>query len=280
MKTIWAVLFLSAVGVLTAVPALAQDKQQCITASENAQKLRDQHKLSQAREQFLVCARDACPAAVKQDCTEQAQKIADKMPSIVVRAKGKSGDLVNVTVSMDDKIITAKLDGSAVQVEPGIHKLKLEAPGETSIEQQVVIAEGEQNRVLDFSFGAAGSVKDSNPPPDDTRPTKRGFPIVPTIVAGVGVVAFGMFATFGLLGRSEFSDAEKTCKPTCPNDKVDSIRTKLIVADVSLTVGITAVVGATVLYILHFSGGSGEAKATVGASPMPGGAFGSFGYKF
>lgn len=275
MKTVWAALFLS----LVSAPALAQDKQQCITASETAQKLRDQHKLSQAREQFLVCARDACPPVIKQDCTEQAQKIADKMPSIVVRAKGKSGDLVNVTVSMDDKIITAKLDGAAVQVEPGIHKIKLEAPGEASIEQQVVIAEGEQNRVLDFSFGGP-SVKDSNPPPDDTRPTKRGFPIVPTIVAGVGVAAFGMFATFGLIGRSEFSDAEKTCKPTCGNDKVDSIRTKLIVADVSLAVGATAVVGATVLYILHFSGGSGEAKATVGASPIPGGAFGSFGYKF
>jgi hypothetical protein len=268
----------AALVLLVAAPAWAQDKQQCISASESAQKLRDQHKLSQAREQFLVCARDACPPAIKQDCTEQAQKIADKMPSIVVRAKGKSGaDLVDATVSLDGTVVAAELDGSAVKVEPGVHMLKLEAPGETMIEKQIVVAEGEQNRVLDFSFGGDVGGGGGAPAP------KRAFPIVATIVAGGAVVAFGMFATFGLIGRSEFSDAKSStgCAPNCSDDKVSSIRTKLIVADVSLGIGIAAAVGATVLYIVHFSGGSAEpAKAQVGAAPMPGGAYGSFQYAF
>jgi hypothetical protein len=265
--------------VLVSQSAVAQDKQECITASENAQRLRDQHKLSKAREQFLVCARDICPPAIKQDCTEQATKLAEKMPSIVVRAKSKAvANAIDVTVSLDGSVITQKLDGTPVQIDPGVHMLKLEAAGETPIEKQVVIAEGEQNRVLDFSFGGASEGGGSPAPAH-----KRGFPIVPTIVAGVGVVAFGMFATFGLMGTGEFNDAKKGCAPNCTNSMVDPIRTKLIVADVSLAIGIASAIGATVLYILHFSGGSSE-KATAlrsfGAAPIPGGAYGSFGYKF
>ena len=73
---------------LLAATASAQTKEECIAASENAQKLRDQHKLNGARQQFLTCAREACPDAIRQDCTEQVQKTADRIPTIAAVTAG------------------------------------------------------------------------------------------------------------------------------------------------------------------------------------------------
>ena len=67
--------------------ALADTKAECVAASEKAQQLRDDRKLIEARDQFLACARDACPAAVKKDCADQIADVNKRTPSVVVRQR-------------------------------------------------------------------------------------------------------------------------------------------------------------------------------------------------
>ena len=91
--------------------AFADDKLDCISASEGAQKQREDRHLTKAREQFLVCSRDVCPGAVRKDCIEAMSDIDKRMPSVVVRAKdGKGVDLVTVSVTIDGKLAADTLE--------------------------------------------------------------------------------------------------------------------------------------------------------------------------
>jgi hypothetical protein len=65
----------------------------------------------------------------------------------------------------------------------------------------------------------------------------------------VGVVGLGLFATFGILGTNQKSDLEDTCAPNCSEEDVNSVRAKLIAADVSLGVGVVAIGVATILFL-------------------------------
>ena len=246
-------LFFAAV-LMVAAPARAQTKDECIAASENAQRFRDQHKPIEARAQFIVCARATCPDAIKSDCTDQVQKIADKIPTVVVRAKRSGSDVVDATLTIDGAVAASRLDGTPITLDPGVHDMRVDASGAAPIERKVVVVEGEHDRVFDFVLGVPAVVVDT--------PHKH-FPVGAAIFTGLTVAAFGVFAPFAILGANDFDAAKKTCAPTCPDATVDPIRTKLLVADISLGVGIAAGVTAIVLYIAHFAGGSTPSRAAM-----------------
>jgi hypothetical protein len=71
------------------------------------------------------------------------------------------------------------------------------------------------------------------------------------LIGGVGLAGFGGFAVFGLTGLSEKRDLADTCAPSgsCAAGDVSSARTRLIIADVSLGVGVVAVGIATYLFL-------------------------------
>ena len=238
--------------VLVATNAFAETKDECIAASENAQKLRDQHKLTSAREQFLACARGACPDAVRQDCTDQAQKVADLLPTVIVRVKQAGGDIVDATVSIDGAVATQRLDGTPVAIDPGVHVVRVEAPRQAPLEHKVVVLEGEHGRVLDFSMPSTIP---------STPASHRGFPVVATVFTGLAIAAFGVFGTFAVLGANDFDAARHTCSPTCSDATVDPIRTKLLVADIGLGAGIATGLTAIILYIAHYASGSPPSRA-------------------
>ena len=68
----------------------------------------------------------------------------------------------------------------------------------------------------------------------------------------MAAVGIGSFAIFGISGKSDVDDLQK-CKPNCEEDKVDSARTKLIIADISLGVGVIAAAVSAYLFITHKS---------------------------
>lgn len=236
--------------VAVATNAVAETKDECIAASEQAQKLRDQHKLTSAREQFLACARGACPDAVRQDCTDQAQKVAELLPTVIVRVKQAGGDIVDATVSIDGAVATQRLDGTPVAIDPGVHVVRVDAPGHAPLEHKVVVLEGEHGRVLDFSMA-----------PTASSTSRRGFPVAATVFTGLAVVAFGVFGTFAVLGANDFDAARRTCSPTCSDATVDPIRTKLLAADIGLGAGIATGITAIILFVAHYASGSAPSRA-------------------
>ena len=70
MRTLLVVPFaLAAIMAAPAVRAADPSVTECLAATENALKLRSNHKLRRAREQLLICGATTCPAMVRADCT-------------------------------------------------------------------------------------------------------------------------------------------------------------------------------------------------------------------
>ncbi len=240
---------------LVAGTARADERETCATAADQAQQSRDDGKYRRAREQMIVCARDVCPGPIKRDCLEWLRQLDELAPTVVFAAKEGDKDLTDVKVSMDGTQVADHLDGKPVPVDLGKHTFKFDHGGQTQV-SEVVIGAGQKGRNISVTFGGAA------PPPgggggggggSDSGGDKGGGggSLVPAfIVGGIGVVALGSFAFFGLKGKSEVDDLQG-CKPHCTQDQVDSARTKLIVADISLGVGVAAAVIATVLVVLR-----------------------------
>lgn len=278
--------------------ARADDREQCASAADQAQQLRDEGKYRRAREQLLVCARDVCPAPIKRDCLEWLTQVENTAPTVVFGAKEGAKDLSDVKVFVDGVAVTDRLDGKPIQMDLGKHTVKFEFQGQTK-EEDIIIGAGQKNRNVTMTFGApAAPVAPVTPPPGQA--SKEGSLVPAFIVGGIGVVALGSFAVFGLGGKSDVSDLEKSCKPNCPESDVDSARTKLIIADISLGVGIVALGVATYMILTrpkldadvktgHASNGPRPAlpKPATGVSSikldfgaLSGGAMGSVGARF
>jgi hypothetical protein len=275
--------------------ARADDREQCASAADQAQQLRDEGKYRRAREQLIICARDVCPAPIKRDCLEWLSQVESTAPTVVFGAKDGTKDLSDVKVFVDGAAVTDRLDGKPVQMDLGKHVVKFEYQGQTK-EEEVIIGAGQKNRNVTVTFGgaaAAGGAAPAGPATTDNRGS-----IAPALViGGVGVLALGSFALFGLGGKSDVSDLEKTCKPHCAESDVDKARTKLLIADISLGVGIVALGVATYLIVTRpkleadvKSASSaprfvsppkkGLSDVSVDFGAVSGGAVGSFGARF
>src|SRR5580700_677011 len=125
--------------------ASADDKDDCFNAAENAQKLKTDKKPSQARPALITCSRDVCPQQVRADCVKWLGEVDRDMSTVVVRARDANGhDVIDVKVFVDGELLLSKLQGTAVTVDPGPHKVRYEFPSGKTVEEDVLIAEGEK----------------------------------------------------------------------------------------------------------------------------------------
>jgi hypothetical protein len=265
--------------------ARADEVATCVKASEAAQSLRDEGKYKRAREQLLVCTRDACPSVVRKDCAGWLSEIDASMPSVVVSARDASGkDLVDVKVTLDGQPLTDKLDGKPVTIDPGKHALRYEATGSPAVEEEIVMHAGEKNRALNVRLGAPAGPAPSPASPSEASPRAdtggRVPPAVAFVLGGIGLVAIGSFAYFGLTGKNDVSDLRSTCAPACDQDKVDKARAKLIIADISLGVGIVALGVATYLLIANRPAASATVTTAIDVKAVPGGGVAQLGGRF
>jgi len=274
--------------------ARADDREQCASAADQAQQLRDEGKYRRAREQLILCARDVCPAPIKRDCLEWLSQVESTAPTVVFGAKDGTRDLSEVKVFVDGVAVTERLDGKPVQMDLGKHTVKFEYQGQTK-EEDVIIGAGQKNRNVTVTFTGAAAGAGPTGPTAPAPSEGGGGSLVPAIVVGgVGVLALGSFAFFGLGGKSDVSDLEKTCKPHCAQSDVDAAKTKLLIADISLGVGIVALGVATYLVItrpkIEPDIKTGHASAlpkkkafsdvSVDFGALSGGAMGSLGARF
>jgi hypothetical protein len=273
-----------AVAILQAVSlrdARADEKAQCIAASDQGQELRDNGNYRRARDAFAACARAACPALVRRDCAQWQAELEETWPSVIVSAKDERGDdLTDVRVFVDGEPLVAKLDGRPARVDPGEHKLRIEADGRPPVEQHLVVRAGEKNRVVEVHVApagdAAGQPEHAAPPrePGSGADAKRTSALV---FGGLALVAFGTEAYFGLSGMSDRNTLlSQPCAQTgtCSASTVDSIRTKFTVADIALGVGLASGALAVYLFLSSLpasSSGASTQGAHIDLAPLPGG---------
>jgi hypothetical protein len=271
-----------------------QQKTECAEAFNQGQKLLKSGQLRAANKRFVACSQPVCPDVLINDCIAAVEDINRRQPSVIFDAKDSRGvDVIDVKVTEKDAPISTALDGQAVILDPGIHDFHF-VYKDQAIDQRVVVREGDKLRHLPVVFDRvpppppSASVSRVAPPPSSGSPassfslpspeppTRELTPGVITFGA-IGVAAFAVAAYFDLKGRSDLSNLKSSCAPRCEPSKIDSVKTKLRVGDISLAVGVAALGGAALFYFT----GSGVStsppsdKISFGVSPTVGGAFGA-----
>lgn len=218
----------------------------CGKAYEESQVARSESRLRAAQTELRECVRPECPEFVRTDCARWLSEVESALPSIVVTATSNGAEVEDVEVEFDGEVLSTRLDGKAVQVDPGRHVLRFTRKGEDSVTLEVTIREGERSRRIPVNF------ERRPPPPDSTLPApaqvgpRYGF--LPHVLLGVGVAGLAGFTTFALIGNKDRRDLEATCAPRCDDAPVDAVHRKYVMADASLAVGVLALAASGYLF--------------------------------
>jgi hypothetical protein len=255
-------------------PALAADptKDECITDNENGQRLQKEGKLREAKEQLLVCIANSCPKLVRDDCADRLRAVDAAQPSIAFDAKDAAGAVVTaVTVTIDGAPLTDHLDGTALVVDPGEHKLAFQAAGMATLEKTIVVQAGEKNRHEPIVLSPAQPVAPPPPtqPPPAPPPAPTSSPPVPAYVAfGVGGAGLVVGVLFTGLWASAKSGGNSACvSQTCSSQTASMWESKQTTDSVLLAVGYgVAAIGAGVGAFLLLSQPKPPPPAAVGVS--------------
>ncbi|HEU4406333.1 MAG TPA: hypothetical protein VFS43_13795 [Polyangiaceae bacterium] len=264
----------------------------CADAHYEAQKARDEGKLLETRRRLVACSQEGCPRAVSRECAEWLVEVEKALPSLVLKAvDARGGDVFDVEASENGERIELRPDGKAFAVDPGPHVYRFEHGGQ-AVEERVLVREGEQRRALVVTFDRVNVPPPAPPPrapgPPPAAAPGRGRHLTAASVAlgGVGVAALGAFAFFGATGRSDYRRLRDDCGRSCAPGDVDDVRGKLLVADLSLGVGVVSLAAASVLWLTSADpappGAAGARRPGPGVAlvPAPGGAFASVGGAF
>jgi len=239
-------LVLFALGSLSLSEARAEDADganpataACVRAYEQAQEERQSDKLLEAREHLRGCAQEACPAFIRSDCNAWSHELQSEMPSVVFTARSAGRDLTDVGVSSGERVLASRIDGAAIELDPGEYDFRFTSPGMQPVTHHVRISRGERylQRVefVPSPKEPAAEHRAASLPP----PAQRSA-VLPAVFGGVAVLGLAGFAVFGTRGRSAESRLQTTCSPHCSEDQISSVRTQYAVADVSLGVGLAS----------------------------------------
>jgi hypothetical protein len=258
--------------------AFAQDKAACLDAASKAQKLRSAHSLVEARAQLRICSAAACPAAVQADCTGWLIDVESGLPTVVVSAKNRSGgDLFDVKVTVDGTPLEAKLNGEAVPMNPGPHAFHFEAADGSTLDQQVMVREGEKNQEVAVVLGAApapvtpppatASPEPPQPPESSSPPADTGagggppWKTIGWITGAAGIVGLGIGATFGAIALHDKSAADCNANDVCKPGTTSGIKSAALVSDVGWIAGGLLLATGAALVLFAPSGHEGAATA-------------------
>lgn len=223
----------------------------CVEAYERAQHLKKEDKLKEAREALVTCAQDACPAATRADCTPWLAEVERSLPTIVVTVNDAAGkDVVGAKIAIDGAPYTG-VEGAAIPVDPGPHKVRVDVKGVT-MEESVVARVGEKLRRVVITIKtpapAPAPAVETKPEAAPADPTSRSY-VLPITLTAVGVVGLAAAFGVGVAAKSESNDLRATCSPRCSDDQIGAVETKLLVSDIALGVGLASIAVAVYFWV-------------------------------
>jgi hypothetical protein len=238
-------------SMLTITRLAAADAQQCVTHNNDGVDLRAKHKLLAARQAYRECVADpGCPGVVRAECETALAELKTAIPTLLISVLDEQRhDVVAATLKVDGRPVA--LDGQPLELDPGPYELVASGPA-TSTTMQVVAVENEANRQVELMLKAlplsnsepgqgpdAGQESALAAPPQGPRSRVPSY-----VLGGVGAAAAASFAYFAISGHSQLSNQLEKCKPTCSRSDVRDVRTKYLLADVSLGVSVVALAAA------------------------------------
>jgi hypothetical protein len=243
------------VAVLFSRDASALDALACEAKYESAQELALAAKLLEARAAYRECLQDSCPALLRSDCLKRYEDVGVRVPSIILAARGAAGqDLVDVEIDLDGRRVASRVTGTALETNPGPHRVRFSRGGRAE-DFEIVVREGEKLRTI------VHELRDAPPQAASAAPS-AGARWPAYAAAGVGAVAFASFAFFGIRGVTDAQSLHEQCAPHCSQSAETNVHTELVVADISLGIGVVASAVALWLF-LRDDGAASAPKAAL-----------------
>ncbi len=259
-------------GLCGAAPAFA-DAKQCVAQNNDGAQKRDEHHLLAAREAYRACvAETECPEMVRAECDSAVADLKTAVPTLLVAVVDEQHhDLAGATLTLDGQPVA--LDGSPVEVDPGSHELDASL-GALSAKLQIMAIESDLNRRVEIVLQAPHTDAGRAVPAQNASaagPRRSNLPAY--VLAGVAVVGAASFGYFALSGHADMGPLDR-CKPYCTTDAVRSVRTKYLLADISLGVSIVALgsAGYWLLSTPKEAPKTGSGSFSVALAARPGGA--------
>jgi hypothetical protein len=254
------------------------EKAVCAQAFEQAQRFQRDTKYLAANQELLKCANPTCGDVLFHECSKMYSELQAAIPTVVFSARDAQSNMerTDVSVSMDGQEILQQIDGRPLSVDPGSHHFTFKSAGRDPVEQEHVIRAGEKFRQITAVFEApAPQQPASEPPVSEPGPSAppadsggRGVPAATYVLGGVGLVAFGAFGAFRLIGASDYNDLDETCGTDCDPADVDGVRQKYLISNIAAGVGAAALAGALVVYL---AAPSESTRTALHVTPNPGG---------
>jgi hypothetical protein len=232
----------------TASPAASKA---CVEAFERGQGERLDHNFSAAREDLLTCSQQSCPPRIVAECIQLLEVLRQETPNIGLRVTDGSGqELFDVEVTMDDRLLTSRLDGTVFDLNPGVHKIQISANGYEPLTTTFSVHPSERGRIINVELkrfsDAAAPPEPALPPapagpehsdtPDGGQSGSFRVPAATYLAGGVAVVALGGFGFFRATGASDYDRLIASCSPRCTDAQINPVRTKFVLSTVSLGV--------------------------------------------
>src|SRR5262245_35790322 len=269
--------------LLLAPPAAAKPPtpQSCSGAYRSALKLEQSGRLHEAQKELIVCGRASCGPFLHNQCTIRYTRIDAEMPSVVPSVTDESGaPMTDVQVHMDGQLLTSRIDGRSLPIAPGMHEFKFETEKGVIATQKVVILQGQRNRPIAVSLGSGGGeraeketrarvVKASsvNLEPRAEKQKADSEEAIPAeavsdtgtvgpkrsnltayLLLGTGAAGIVSYAVFTYWGRRDNNDLNSMCAPECDPANVDHVRNMYLTANISLGIGIPALLAGGYLW--------------------------------
>ena len=119
-------------------------------------------RLKEASELYALCARAACSEDMRRECAARRAQVEADTPSLVPLVTDDAGEpRILVEVRVDGVLVTSRLDGRALVVDPGKHELSFGTDSGVFATRQLMVVQGERNRAIHVVLHAAdeGGVK-------------------------------------------------------------------------------------------------------------------------
>jgi hypothetical protein len=250
----------------------------CMTAYTKAHERQQTGHLREARELFQSCAEPACGSYLQQECTTQVTQLDADIPSVVpVVSDGENAPRVDCEVKMDGEVLTSKLGGQALPVDPGVHEFTFSTDKGVFATEKLMIVQGQRNRPLSVSTRPPGAssaargtyerssidvvVPESPAPASSPR---RSPGVGPWIVGGAGLAGVGVGALLIYWGRTDNASLVSNCAGGgCSQAAVNHVSTMYVAGDVLAGAGLAAL-GVSAVWLLV-----GGPRANVEPLPPP-----------
>ena len=229
--------------------------QACERTYQRGVKLERANRLVEAHEALQTCATAVCGEFLHHQCAAGRDRIAADTPSIVPLVTDDAGTTItDVEVALDGEVVTSMIDGLAIHVDPGPHELTFKRNGALIGTQKVVAVQGRRNQPVAIQLHTPKPVPalaEPQPAPPKVPEAalselpapatpKRGSYLGSYVLLGTGVAALAGYGMLTAWGSSD-NDQLAKCTPNCLQSSVDHIHDLYLAANISLGVGVAAV---------------------------------------